>query len=154
MLQLDPMNTGHDEPRAETGLARRQHIEGRRLACKWIETTPQIGKHLARQGPGLASMLAAGEMEGLRSARPVSDALRRGICSRARCGGKGRGRRLDRMLLLTVGVEEPSAVTARQRTQYPGAVARLASAGGCRQTLFAALTQRDCHITNVSAFVM
>jgi hypothetical protein len=76
MLQLDSMITGHDERRAEAGLARRQHIEGRRLACEWIETTPQIGKHLVRQGPGLASMLAAG-IEGLRSARPVSEALRR-----------------------------------------------------------------------------
>jgi hypothetical protein len=77
MLQLDPMNTGHDERRAETGLARRQHIEGRRLACEWIETTTQIGKHLVRQGPGLASMLAAGEMR-------ACD--RRGL-SATRCGG-------------------------------------------------------------------
>jgi hypothetical protein len=36
-------------------------LRGGAFACEWIETTPQIGKHLVRQGPGLASMLAAGE---------------------------------------------------------------------------------------------
>jgi hypothetical protein len=74
MLQLDPMNTGHDKRRAETGLARRQHIEGRRLACEWIETTPQIGKHLVRQGPGLASMLAAGNAIGEACQRGAAEA--------------------------------------------------------------------------------
>ena len=51
------MNAGQDERRAETGLARRQRVEGRRLACEWVKTTPQIGKHLIRHPrPNAASI--------------------------------------------------------------------------------------------------
>jgi hypothetical protein len=55
------------------------------FACEWIETTPQIGKHLVRQGPGLASMLAAGE----------GACDRRGM-SATRCGGLVRACALGR----------------------------------------------------------
>ena len=40
------MNAGQDERRAETGLAGRQYVEGRRLAGERVETTPKIAENL------------------------------------------------------------------------------------------------------------
>jgi hypothetical protein len=46
-LRLDPMNAGQNKRRAETGLARRQYVEGRRLAGERVETAPEIGEKSA-----------------------------------------------------------------------------------------------------------
>ena len=86
MLQLDPMNTGHDERRAETGLARRQHIEGA-APCVRVDRDAADRQAPCQAGPG-AGVYAGRRDEGLRSARPVATrcgGLVRGMCSRARC---------------------------------------------------------------------
>jgi hypothetical protein len=44
--RLDPVDARQYERRAETGLAGRQYVEGRRLAGERVETTPKIAENL------------------------------------------------------------------------------------------------------------
>jgi hypothetical protein len=61
--RLDPVNARKNERRPETGLARRQHVNWRRLAGERFKAAPQIGKDLVRHSRSYAASIS--ELAGL-----------------------------------------------------------------------------------------